>query len=370
MTSAAAPLLRLATGTANLTRQSFARAEGGTVRLTTQEARLLAYLGARPGEDIDRDRLLVEVWGHRGVSLSRAVDATVRRLRRKIEQDPAAPRVLLTVHGTGYRLVPDAQVDEAERARAAAPARPPLVLGARTVDLATGALDDGALLTALERLALERLLRAEGGWVSAERLGVALGLRQRPGALHNLIYRLRLKLEPDPTRPRLLESKRALGYRLTARPPPGPPGAHVEALGSVARHLGLAGGVSDCVVYLRDGDTLVQVAAFGPKLGPDGAVRAPLRQAIGEGLVGVAAATGRPLRVADVLGDPRYLQDLTPARSELAVPICAFGRVVGVIDSEDPTPGHHGPRHEAVFVSLAAIAAAAFPAPTPSRGSP
>ncbi|MEY3213163.1 MAG: two-component system response regulator, partial [Pseudomonadota bacterium] len=307
----ATPLLHLATGTANLVRHSFHREEGGVVRLTTQEARLLGHLGARPGEDVDRDQLLVEVWGHRSASLSRAVDTTVRRLRRKIEQDPAAPRILLTVHGIGYRLVPDAQLDEATLAQVAAPARARLALGARSVDLATGEVDDGALLTTKERLALERLIKAEGEWVSAERLGVAVGLRQRPGALHNLVYRLRQKIEPDPKQPTFVESRRELGYRITTRPPPSPPpaGAHVEALGSVARHLGLAGGVSDCVVYLRYADTLWQVAAFGPKLGPDGAVRAPMRQALGEGLVGVAAATGRPVRVADVHADPRYLPD-------------------------------------------------------------
>jgi predicted ATPase/DNA-binding winged helix-turn-helix (wHTH) protein len=73
--------------------------------LTTREARLLRYLWEREGQDISRGALLVEVWGYSRRARSRAVDATVQRLRTKIERDPAAPDHLLTVWGSGYRLV-------------------------------------------------------------------------------------------------------------------------------------------------------------------------------------------------------------------------------------------------------------------------
>ena len=73
--------------------------------LTTREARLLRYLWEREGQDISRNALLVEVWGYSRRARSRAVDATVQRLRTKIERDPAAPDHLLTVWGSGYRLV-------------------------------------------------------------------------------------------------------------------------------------------------------------------------------------------------------------------------------------------------------------------------
>jgi DNA-binding response OmpR family regulator/putative methionine-R-sulfoxide reductase with GAF domain len=356
--------VRLATGTVDLARHAFRRDDGPPTRLTTREAALLGYLAARPGEDVDRDRLRVEVWGHGPASLSRAVDATVARLRRKLGDDPAAPRLLLTVHGHGYRLVPDGDAAIPDDAPPPPSARPPLRLGDRVLDLATGELDDGERLSAKERLVLERLLKAEGGFVTPDRLAVTVGLRGRLGALSSLVYRLRSKIETDPKNPTILESRRDLGYRLAVvapRPAPAAPAAHRDALASAARHLVLAGGVTDCVVYLREGDHLVQVAAAGPKRATDGSVRSPLRQALGEGLVGAAAAAGGAIRVPDVERDPRYRPDLFPARSELAVPIVADRRVVGVIDSEDPEVGHHTDRHEAVFVSLAAIAAAAFP---------
>jgi predicted ATPase/DNA-binding winged helix-turn-helix (wHTH) protein len=73
--------------------------------LTTREARLLRYLWEREGQDISRNALLVEVWGYSRRARSRAVDATVQRLRTKIERDPTAPDHLLTVWGSGYRLV-------------------------------------------------------------------------------------------------------------------------------------------------------------------------------------------------------------------------------------------------------------------------
>ena len=58
------------------------------------------------------------------------------------------------------------------------------------------------------------------------------------------------------------------------------------------------------------------------------------RVPIGDGIIGTAAATGRPIRVADVSRDPRYLNALDAVRSELAVPLIVRGRVIGVLDIE------------------------------------
>jgi phosphoserine phosphatase RsbU/P len=55
---------------------------------------------------------------------------------------------------------------------------------------------------------------------------------------------------------------------------------------------------------------------------------------VGQGIIGTAAATGRPVRVADVHQDPRYLNALDSVQSELAVPLMLQGRVVGVLDIE------------------------------------
>ncbi|MEN0065923.1 MAG: winged helix-turn-helix domain-containing protein [Myxococcota bacterium] len=74
--------------------------------LTDQEAGLLAYLVARPGQVVPRDELLVRVWGYSESVVTRAVDAAVRRLRNKIEADPSDPVHLLTVHGVGFRWQP------------------------------------------------------------------------------------------------------------------------------------------------------------------------------------------------------------------------------------------------------------------------
>jgi phosphoserine phosphatase RsbU/P len=55
---------------------------------------------------------------------------------------------------------------------------------------------------------------------------------------------------------------------------------------------------------------------------------------LGQGIIGTAAATGRPVRVGDVRQDPRYLNALDAVQSELAVPLILQGRVVGVLDIE------------------------------------
>jgi putative methionine-R-sulfoxide reductase with GAF domain len=92
------------------------------------------------------------------------------------------------------------------------------------------------------------------------------------------------------------------------------------------------------VVYLKAGEALRQVAAWGPKRDRDGHVIAPLIQRIGEGIVGCAAAGAEALLVPDINDDARYLHDITECRSELAVPVVYAGQVVGVIDAENPSP--------------------------------
>jgi DNA-binding response OmpR family regulator len=54
---------------------------------------------------LSRDQLLERVWGYEHLGDSRVVDAHVRRLRVKIEDQPDDPRIVLTVRGLGYRLV-------------------------------------------------------------------------------------------------------------------------------------------------------------------------------------------------------------------------------------------------------------------------
>ena len=89
------------------------REAGGTVHrgdellpLTLTEFRLLCELAAAPGRVFSRQALLERVWQHGFFGDERLVDVHVRRLRTKIERDPGAPRVVVTVRGLGYRLDP------------------------------------------------------------------------------------------------------------------------------------------------------------------------------------------------------------------------------------------------------------------------
>jgi DNA-binding response OmpR family regulator len=72
--------------------------------LTLTEFRLLCELAAAPGRVFSRQALLERVWEHGFFGDERLVDVHVRRLRTKVERDPGAPRVVVTVRGLGYRL--------------------------------------------------------------------------------------------------------------------------------------------------------------------------------------------------------------------------------------------------------------------------
>jgi DNA-binding response OmpR family regulator len=79
--------------------------EGAPVRVTRLELRLLQMLLANAGHTVGSDRLLAHVWGHRGAGDRQLLKQLVHRLRQKLERDPAAPEVLQTAPGAGYRLI-------------------------------------------------------------------------------------------------------------------------------------------------------------------------------------------------------------------------------------------------------------------------
>lgn len=76
---------------------------GQVIDLTRREIKLLSVLHARAGLAVDRDELFDLCWGRDYMPNSRALDQYVSALRRKIERDPAAPLLIRTVHGVGYR---------------------------------------------------------------------------------------------------------------------------------------------------------------------------------------------------------------------------------------------------------------------------
>lgn len=80
------------------------RRNGAEVHCTRTEFRLLCELADHPGKVLSREHLLEKVWGYDYFGDGRLVDVHVRRLRTKIEADPASPRFILTVRGMGYKL--------------------------------------------------------------------------------------------------------------------------------------------------------------------------------------------------------------------------------------------------------------------------
>ena len=84
-------------------------AKGQRTRLTLMEADFLRYLSEHPFRIIPRKELLEQVWRVREDTDTRAIDNFVVRLRRYIEDEPAAPIYLKTVRGVGYRFLPNGE---------------------------------------------------------------------------------------------------------------------------------------------------------------------------------------------------------------------------------------------------------------------
>lgn len=78
---------------------------GEELSLTKTEFRLLCEFADHAGAVLSRDQLLERVWGYEYLGDSRLVDAHVRRLRLKVEDQPDDPKLIITVRGIGYRLL-------------------------------------------------------------------------------------------------------------------------------------------------------------------------------------------------------------------------------------------------------------------------
>ena len=241
-----------------------------------------------------------------------------------------------------------------------------LALGDREVDLAVGVVRGPRSLTQAlneREVALLRLLAGAGGaMVSRGALlrgvwGYAESSVSR--AVDVTIGRLRKKLEADPRRPRFLLTCYADGYRLlaTAHRPTGSLALPESYARELARHVGTTLQREDCIVYALRDQTVVQIAAFGPKARPDFGVIDPLAIPIGQGIVGHVAERRTLERITDTRRDPRYIRDGFSGLSEVAVPIVTTGgELVGVLDTEAKRRDAFSDRVVAAMLSLGAMA--------------
>jgi two-component system alkaline phosphatase synthesis response regulator PhoP len=83
-----------------------AHLDGQQLRLTAKEFDLLFFLASNPRNVFSRDQLMSRVWGYEAARDTGTVTVHIRRLRAKIERDPANPLRLETIWGVGYRFLP------------------------------------------------------------------------------------------------------------------------------------------------------------------------------------------------------------------------------------------------------------------------
>jgi two-component system alkaline phosphatase synthesis response regulator PhoP len=81
------------------------RRAGQEYSITSLEAEILKYFISRQGEVVTRNDLLDHVWGYEKYPTTRTVDNHILKLRKKIEKDPAHPKIILSLYGEGYRFM-------------------------------------------------------------------------------------------------------------------------------------------------------------------------------------------------------------------------------------------------------------------------
>jgi len=86
-------------------RKYICRKNGKEVSLTVHEFGLLKYLIRKRGQVINRDELLDEVWGKDVFVTPHTIDTHMANLRKKIEEDPSSPRLIISIRGVGYKFI-------------------------------------------------------------------------------------------------------------------------------------------------------------------------------------------------------------------------------------------------------------------------
>ncbi len=78
---------------------------GENLQMTPKEFEILKFLWQHRNKSVSRDQLLTNVWGYDESVSTRTVDNFILKLRQKIEDDPAHPKYIITIHGLGYKLI-------------------------------------------------------------------------------------------------------------------------------------------------------------------------------------------------------------------------------------------------------------------------
>jgi len=80
---------------------------GKEISMTPKEFEVLQYLWENRNATVSRDQLLTDVWKYDDSVSTRTIDNFILKLRQKIESDPSRPRLIITIHGIGYKLIAD-----------------------------------------------------------------------------------------------------------------------------------------------------------------------------------------------------------------------------------------------------------------------
>jgi DNA-binding response OmpR family regulator len=82
-----------------------AKIDGNSVNLSSKEFDILHHLWNNKNNTVSRDEILVNIWGEDVYTTSRTIDNFILKLRQKIEDNPNEPKIIITIHGIGYKLI-------------------------------------------------------------------------------------------------------------------------------------------------------------------------------------------------------------------------------------------------------------------------